>query len=294
MFSACVIRYKTGAGHAAAETNRKSMTEERPYLVSTEDGSPTIFDPEYGQAMHTMSGAYTESLVKHVNPSRVLEKNRNEIRVLDVGFGLGYNVLALLHEARRRNFSGAITVYSLERDRSFREFIETVSFNDSRDIDYEMVKQAFLTGTARSDNIIINVLTGDARGSVLSIRRNGFDAVFQDAFSPSKNPELWTVEFFSELHRLMDDTAILTTYSSAVQVRAAITEAGFLVGKAPSMGMKREGTLASKSGVIDVIPEDEMKEILSDRKAVPYRDPGMTGTREAITERRRLEMKDRR
>ena len=48
---------------------------EKKYLLTTEDGTSTLFLEEYEQAMHSMSGAYEESLLKHIIPSKILECN---------------------------------------------------------------------------------------------------------------------------------------------------------------------------------------------------------------------------
>jgi tRNA U34 5-methylaminomethyl-2-thiouridine-forming methyltransferase MnmC len=169
------------------------MNEEKPRLMETDDGSITIFHPEYEQAMHTHSGAYTESLVKHINPSRLLEKIPQGIDVLDVGFGMGYNILALLHEAGKLGLRGRISVISLERDRSGGELVEKAGFNDERDQPFALVKKAFFSGVACRDDLSLRVLFGDARRTISSISGMSFDAVFHDPFSPSRNPELWTV-----------------------------------------------------------------------------------------------------
>ena len=58
---------------------------------------------------------------------------------------------------------------------------------------------------------------------------NIFDIVYQDAFSPSTNPILWTVEYFSDIKKSIKDDAILTTYSIALPTRLALYENGFNV-----------------------------------------------------------------
>ena len=65
-------------------------------LIKTDDGTATLFLDEYDQAMHSTSGAYEEALFKHVLPSMILDKKKEILTVLDVGFGLGYNVLSLI------------------------------------------------------------------------------------------------------------------------------------------------------------------------------------------------------
>ncbi|MDQ7082078.1 MAG: hypothetical protein Q9N34_03150 [Aquificota bacterium] len=63
-----------------------------PGLVETADGSLTLVSPEYCEPYHSITaGAVTECLEKFIKPSRILEKAKlkEEVRILDVGFGLG-------------------------------------------------------------------------------------------------------------------------------------------------------------------------------------------------------------
>ena len=70
--------------------------------VSTGDGSLSLFSEEYSEMMHSDSGAYEESLLKHVYPSRVLARTE-ATTVFDIGFGLGYNALALALEWQKQH-----------------------------------------------------------------------------------------------------------------------------------------------------------------------------------------------
>lgn len=260
-------------------------------IVQTGDDSYTLYFKEYDEHMHSLSGAYEEALLKHVRPSGILEKNVGHLSVLDVGFGLGYNILALMTELAARHYSGMLSVTSLEKERSFLPALQSISFNDRRDSAYDSIKHAFMTGHFHSGTIDITLLFGDARESVRSLADNRFDAVFFDPFSPSRNPELWSVDFFRHIFRLMNNAAILTTYSSAPQIRAALIEAGFLVGRGPSVGGKREGTLAARTGVIDQLPADELASLKENSRAVPYRDELLTSGKDEITTRRRNEIR---
>ena len=71
-------------------------------------------------------------------------------------------------------------------------------------------------------------------------------------------------------------------------------EAGFTVGKAPSLGRKREGTLAAKGPLAEPLGADELARLRREPKATPYRDETLAGARGEILERRRSEMAARR
>jgi tRNA U34 5-methylaminomethyl-2-thiouridine-forming methyltransferase MnmC len=71
-------------------------------IIVTEDGSFSLYSEDYCQAMHSASGAYREALLKHIYPSRILDKINKDLFILDIGFGIGYNALALLYEFTRK------------------------------------------------------------------------------------------------------------------------------------------------------------------------------------------------
>ncbi|MBN2158016.1 MAG: hypothetical protein JW807_01380 [Spirochaetes bacterium] len=251
-------------------------------IVKTNDGSYTLYFKEYNEHMHSLSGAYEEALLKHVRPSGILEKTGDRCSVLDVGFGLGYNILALITELSAQKYSGQVSILSLEKERTLLPVLQSLFFNDPRDDAFASIKHAYETGDCHYGNNTIRVLFGDARESVRTITDTLFDAVFFDPFSPSRNPELWSVDFFRHIFRLMSHDAVLTTYSSAPQVRVALLDAGFLIGKGPSVGGKREGTLAAKTSIINPLSAGELDAVFVNRRAVPYRDENLSSTREAI------------
>lgn len=260
-------------------------------LVITGDGSPSLHSDEYNEAMHSISGAYEEALLKHVYPSRILECGKKNLYVLDVGFGIGYNALALIKEFINNRNSRFLHIVSLEKDFSFFNLMNGICFGDERDALYTVLKSAFIRGTAGTDEFRIEVIKGDARISARSLQERVFDAVFHDPYSPSKNPELWSVDFLKIIRGLISDSGILTTYSSAPQIRAALIMAGFRIGAGPSVGRKREGTLASVDDLITQMDAGCRLDLMNDRKAVPYRDEKLDAARKDILERRIEEMR---
>jgi tRNA U34 5-methylaminomethyl-2-thiouridine-forming methyltransferase MnmC len=262
-------------------------------MAITGDGTPTLMVPEYSEAMHSSSGAYEEALLKHVKPSRVLELESGSISVLDIGFGIGYNLLALLFEASLSPLKKKLRIISCEFERTYHQHMKTIRFNDRRDEQYAKLAKLYADGYYCDGQIDAVMLFGDARNHALSFSGMDFDAVFHDPFSPSKNPELWSVEFFKAIRRGINEHGILTTYSSAFQARGAMIEAGFRIAGGPSVGGKREGTLASVFGKLDYFCNDEISKIVLNPKSVPYRDMGLSCTREEIREHRKTEMKER-
>ena len=270
------------------------MSGSKCSIVRTGDETETLFCTEYNQTMHSDSGAYEEAVNMHVLPSGVLDSPGESISVLDVGFGLGYNVLALFIQTETRCPSKAISVVSLEKDREFAPYIRNISFNDHRDAPYELIRRAYEKGNLRSGRFSMDFMFNDARESVRQLPAEHFDAVFHDPFSPGMNPELWTVEFFETLLLKMKHGARLSTYSSAPQIRGGLVSAGFSIARGPSFGRKKEGTIACRGMIADSIDREYLQGAGANIKATPYRDPGLCCSREEIISRRLEEMKERR
>ena len=261
-------------------------------VIETGDGSSTVKSEEFGEAMHTDAGAYEESVVKHVRACGKIREGSGHLSILDVGFGIGYNLCALLVEWSRLPEKPFLDIVSLEKDNSVSECLSKLYFGDERDVWFEVVKNAFLKGELEGDGYSISIRFGDARRTVLSLveQHRLFDVVFQDAFSPAKNPELWSLDYFRRIRQIMKNDAILTTYSAAPQIRRAMSEAGLRIAKGVSTGKKKEGTLASPSVLNGSMTQDEMRTLFDEIKSIPYRDESLESDRETSLTRRIEEM----
>jgi tRNA U34 5-methylaminomethyl-2-thiouridine-forming methyltransferase MnmC len=262
-------------------------------IIQTDDGTPSLFSEEYGEAMHSTSGAYQEALFKHVYPSGILDMDSEKISVLDIGFGMGYNSLALIEKFMEKDDGRFLDILAFERDLSYVPAIEGVSLEGARGHLYREVISALERGEFSSGRFSLRIMLGDARKSLQKMSLRKFDAVFHDPYSPSKNPELWSADFFKKLIVFCHPHCVVTTYSSARQIRMAMVEAGFRIGKGPSVGKKREGTLASINGNIACLGRDEMEKLEADVKSTPYRDAALNLSRDEIIQGRLAEMREK-
>jgi len=142
------------------------------------------------------------------------------------------------------------------------------------------------------DNIKIRIFFDDARLVIKNLVKSDYDVIFLDPFSPSKSPELYSLEFLTKLKKLLKEDGLILSYTSAAPVRSALIKAGFHVGEGPAFGRKG-GTIASPSlKNIDkpLSIEDERMVALSD-SGVPYRDPNLKSSSSKIRKRREIERK---
>lgn len=132
---------------------------------------------------------------------------------------------------------------------------------------------------------------GDAR-AVISEDTNIYQLIFLDAFTPTKCPCLWTLDFFKCLYSHLDENGRILTYSNSSQIRNAFLNAGFYVGKIYN---ERTGTF---TGTIAVKNKSFIKHELSEydlslmktRAGIFYRDEKLNALNEAITTRHKKEV----
>ncbi len=255
--------------------------------ITTNDGSHTFHSEEYDEAYHSRSGALNEAFKKFATPCRIARLAKSgRVRILDVGFGLGYNALAALHTARKANRDCIVEIVSFEKEVISRAQLDAVPIPDDCAGDYDIIKNVAEALRYSAGGITIEILPGDARQSIQSLRTQ-FDAVFHDPFSVRKNPELWTVQFFARLFDRMTDSAIFATYSAATPVRSGLLEAGFAIGAGPGDVMKKGGTLATKRGDITPLSEKDTRRIENSPERMPFYDPARNFSRDEIIDYRK-------
>ena len=243
--------------------------------TETGDGSLTLYHPEYRQHFHTLAGAVSEARHKFIIPSKLHARliEQQEVKVLDIGFGLGYNVFEAVKTAHDAA-AGRLSVISMEKDIRTLQAASRLFGADS--LELRILDALSAAGSFRSEFAEVTLVTGDARHSV-KLLKHGFDCIYLDGFSPDINPELWTLDFFRELKRLLEPSGIIVTYSSAYPVRGAMLKCGLQAGETDAFGRRRGGTAAATDASIieSLVAEKDMNIILKSTAGTPYRDPGL-------------------
>ena len=93
-------------------------------------------------------------------------------------------------------------------------------------------------------------LSGSARGDARPTKvLPAPHAILFDAFSPAKNPAMWTLPLFTNLFQLLDPQrpCALPTYSRSTILRVTLLLAGFFVGVGHATGEKEETTIAANN-----------------------------------------------
>jgi tRNA U34 5-methylaminomethyl-2-thiouridine-forming methyltransferase MnmC len=240
-------------------------------MVLSEDGSYTAYSREYDEHYHsTKDGALHESFVKHVLPAFEIQKNKAELHILDICFGLGFNTLATLLYAQEHLPNTKLFLYSPELDKELVASLKNFTYPKEFERFSHIIKALVDHGMYSDDSWHVELFLGDAREYVRRFTKK-FDIVYQDAFSPSANPLLWTQEYFSDIAHAMKDDGVLTTYSIALPIRIALHENGFGVYLyAPKDA--RKSTLASRNKLDGYEKVDVVHKMACNPHAMALRD----------------------
>lgn len=240
-------------------------------MVQSDDGSFTAYSKEYNEHYHsTKDGALQESLYKHVIPALELRKHKQEIHILDICFGLGFNTLATLYYIEQESLGCKVKIYSPELDGALVSSLENFEYPQVFKGYKDLLAELIQTGHYSSDSWDVELFVGDAREYIKRFE-NHFDIVYQDAFSPATNPVLWTREYFADIAKAMKNDGILTTYSIALSTRLALYENGFHIYLNEGEGY-RKATIASLGTLEGFEPVDMEHKIACNPEAKSLRD----------------------
>ena len=299
--------------------------------IITADGSVTFFSEDWKEHYHTKTGARLEADKKFVEPSGLSSKLKtSDLKLLDVCFGLGNNSLAALgaqcgtgfQPVNSRTATGTpqtgkmpvphyLNITALEMDRRIvRAAAENFQTLETDPVNWKIVLNELLQhSTFHIPHSTISLAFGDARWLIQNLPDNEFDIVFHDPFSSQHCPELWTVEFFQQLRRVMKPDGVLLTYSSSLPVRGAMREAGFFIAETEPGHQMGNGTIAStqESIILSLVGQaslyseslcfsDESGDTrsrireacptINERKSIPYRDEFLCATSKTILRQR--------
>ena len=211
----------------------------------TEDGSHTLFVPEIDECYHSTHGAIQES--GHIFIGAGLNQcAKSEINVLEIGFGTGLNAFMTLLEGEKSGRKIHFT--SLEKYPVEMAKVKLLNYSEVLAPDKNpLFEQLHLSPWNEEVQItpLFTLKKIEADFTEYDFTDN-FDVVYYDAFSPEKQPEMWTNQLFEKIYNHCRPGAILTTYCAKGIVRRALQDSGFKVERLKGPPGKREILRGSK------------------------------------------------
>jgi len=206
--------------------------------VLTDDGSYTLYSKHFDENCHSTSGADGETEKYFLIDSNLKDDIQNSKCVFEVGFGLGKNFLAVKKMCDEQ--ASSLHFISTEIDFNLVYWFFKEYFDIEKEKS-EIIEHQF-------ENIKLTILIGDAIETTpkyFNTHKTLIDKIFQDAFSPKKNPTLWTKSWFDCLRSFSSSTVILTTYSASHSIRENLKLAGWSIENLKGFGRKKSATKAT-------------------------------------------------
>ena len=218
-------------------------------VIKTQDDSQTLWSEFFDENCHSSAGAFQETLFNYVLPCLPDDLTQMEsYKVLEVGYGLGVGLKATI-EHLKPSPAKPLHFISLELDPDLvRWSVENQAMAGVNMSELQLVDNIF---QLKTDSLQVDILIGDARENIKNELINNIHAIYQDPFSPKKNPSLWTTEWFESLKNVSHKNCKLATYSASVSIRKSILKAGWHPQSHSGFAHKRERTMATLSGPID-------------------------------------------
>lgn len=213
-------------------------------LTLTEDGSQTLYVPAIDETYHSVHGALSESL--HVFIQAAWQQcSKQELRILEVGFGTGLNAYLTAIEAEK--VGKTVHYTAIEKYPLSEEIWQSLNYAENYGCNQSLFQQLHRAEWGKDENITPHFLFEKLAVDFLFLPLSQtFDLIYFDAFSPEKQPELWTEEVFAKLYAHTSAEGILTTYCAKGAVRRAMQTAGYMVERIAGATGKREMLRARK------------------------------------------------
>jgi hypothetical protein len=241
----------------------------RYQLVRLNNGICSVRSLADAETFHPVIGPVAEAQALYVNQLRLRERLQNhagEFVIWDVGLGAAANALTVLRATR--DIACQIRLVSFDHTLEPLEFALKNADALGYFVGYETHLQEFLRehrvafqDGAQSVNWEFH--HGDfpalLANSKLKTENSKLAApphtILFDAYSPARNPAMWTLPLFTNLFQMLDPqrSCAMPTYSRSTILRVTLLLAGFFVGVGHATGEKEETTIAANT--LDLLAE---------------------------------------
>jgi tRNA U34 5-methylaminomethyl-2-thiouridine-forming methyltransferase MnmC len=209
-------------------------------FIVTSDGSHTLRNTDLNETYHSIHGARQESL--HVFIANglahfVAQHNPVSVSLLEVGFGTGLNAFLAWEFALAKDIS--INYDTIEPFPLRDEVWSRLNYVDHGETkaSFSALHKAEWKEVALDAHFRLNKIQNTLWNATL---HRSYDVIFFDAFAPSVQPELWTLESLEKVVNLMSDGGVFVTYSARGQLKRDLKTLGLNVEVLPGPPGKNE------------------------------------------------------
>lgn len=199
-------------------------------IITTEDGSNSLFDEDLNETYHSTRGARGES--DHVYIREGLEhwlanNLAEEIKILEIGLGTGLNAFLTALFAKENDLKVQFT--SLEPFPIAKEIYENLNFHNSEE-EKKLLQEIHEDEWEQTLAVTPFFNLQKTKTKLENFKsEHHFNIIYFDAFAPSKQPEVWSPENLKKCFALLKTGGVLVTYCAQGQFKRNLADAGFEV-----------------------------------------------------------------
>ena len=220
-------------------------------IVTTADGSKTIYNAQVGEHYHSRHGALQESLHVFVNAGLdyfLAQNNTREASILEVGFGTGLNFLLSSDYCTRHQIKlqyTGIEAYPLRTDMmaqtGYEQYIPATLWTS--------YLQHYPDALKNEVSINANTQLQIAHCKLMELKTDQqFDIIYFDAFAAVHQPEMWELPAISHVTSFLKPGGVFVTYAITGNLKRMLKSLGFTIEKVPGAAGKREMLRGVKIG----------------------------------------------
>jgi len=218
-------------------------------IITTGDGSHTLFVPGLNEHYHSTGGAIRESRHIYIEAGFIKAASlAGSVHILEVGFGTGLNALLTCLEAEKLKkpvFYTAVEAFPLEKEVwSALNYPVQLNIPGAAAIFRRLHESGW--GNIESVSPFFTILKIHEKMEHLIPPVSGQHCVYFDAFAPDVAPAIWAESIFRRIHDSMKPGAVLVTFSVKGQVVRMLKEIGFVIEKLAGPPGKRNILRATK------------------------------------------------
>lgn len=215
-------------------------------IITTADGSTTIFLPEWNETYHSRFGAIQEAYHVFIK-SGLSILNKQSVSVLEIGFGTGLNTYITFLESINNNLKidyVGVEAYPIsEAEISQLNYPSQLNASKYLDVFDKIHQSAWNEYVTLSSNFTL-IKRKQFFNEISDV--DCFNIIYFDAFGFNVQPDLWSLEIFIKMYNALKPKGVLVTYACRGPIKRAMIEAGFRIEIIPGPPGKREMLRAFK------------------------------------------------
>lgn len=200
----------------------------KPTVFITQDGSHSINVPELNETYHSSHGAVQESKHVFITNGLYAALPENKLKILEIGFGTGLNAFLTILEAERLKIN--IVYHSIEKYPLANEIVSQLNYPKILRTGKEKFAKIHTTTWSKSirisEHFELKKIYNDFKTFETEL---SYNLIYFDAFAPSKQPNMWSVEVLNKCYNLLNSGGTFVTYSAKGQLKRDLKDIGFKV-----------------------------------------------------------------